>query len=222
MSTSDRKAVFFDLDGTLLDTNYLHVLAWWKALDEAGERRPMASIHRLIGMGGSEFQTTILGREDEDIATAHGRFLKELQPLITPLPGAQDLVRRVKAVGGLVVMVTSANHKEVPALLETLGVQDAIDAVVGGEDAERAKPHPDLFALALAQVDLTADAVVALGDTVWDVEAAGRAGVGCVGVTTGGIADPELRGAGALAVYRSCTQLLEQWPSSPMGQLFGR
>ena len=118
------------------------------------------------------------------------------------------------------VIVTSANHEEVPVLLEALGVSDVIDVVVGGEDAERAKPHPDLFDLALARVELQPKEVVALGDTKWDVEAAGRAGIGCIGVTTGGIAEAELREAGALAVYGSCSDLLEGWSSSPLADLF--
>jgi HAD superfamily hydrolase (TIGR01509 family) len=221
MTPHDRPAVFFDLDGTLLDTNYLHVLAWWKALAKAGQRRPMSEIHRLIGMGSSEFLVTLIGEDDEGLKEAHGTYFGELHPLITPLPGASELVEAVKEHGGVVVMVTSANRSEVPALLASLGAADLVDAVIDGEDADRAKPHPDLFSLALARVDRSPDAVVALGDSVWDVEAAKRAGIGCIGVSTGGISAQELLSVGALDVYRSCVELLAAWTTSPLGTLLG-
>jgi beta-phosphoglucomutase-like phosphatase (HAD superfamily) len=87
-----RRAVFFDLDGTLLDTNYLHTLAWWRALEDAGQRRPMAELHRLIGMGGSELLTTLLGHDSPVISASHGHYFKEFHPLIVALPGAQELI----------------------------------------------------------------------------------------------------------------------------------
>ncbi|HEY3844009.1 MAG TPA: HAD family hydrolase [Acidimicrobiales bacterium] len=215
-SRGSRAAVFFDLDGTLLDTNYLHTFAWWKALDGAGERRPMAEIHRLIGMGGSELLTTLLGSDAPDISAAHGDYFAELHPFISALPGASELVNQVSSRGAMVVMVTSAKERDLPALLGALDGRDRIADVIGGEDADRAKPHPDLFSIALEKSGLAASSVLALGDAVWDVQAAARAGIGCVAVKTGGFCDSELRDAGALAVYQSCADLLAQWSDSPL------
>lgn len=214
-----QRAIFFDLDGTLLDTNYLHTFAWWRALDDAGERRPMAEVHRLIGMGSSELLTTLLGHDDPAIAAAHGRYFGELHPFISALPGSAELVEAVSSLGAMVVMVTSAKEHDLPALLGALDVPDRIDLVIHGEETDRAKPHPDLFSIALQRASVSASSVLALGDAVWDVQAAARAAIGCVGVKTGGFSEGELRSAGALAVYQSCADLLTHWRDSPLAQL---
>jgi phosphoglycolate phosphatase-like HAD superfamily hydrolase len=126
----------------------------------------------------------------------------------------------VKGQGGTVVIVTSAKKDDLPALLAPLRSEDLIDSIIDGEDAERAKPHPDLFSLALDRSELPPSSVLALGDAVWDVEAAGRAGINCIGVKTGGFSEAELGAAGALAVYRSCADLLAQWAGSPLAPFF--
>ncbi len=203
--------VFFDLDGTLLDTTYLHTLAWWRALDDAGERRPMAAIHRLIGMGSSELLSTLLGHDDDQISQAHGKYFAELHPFIRPLPDAAKVVRRAASDKSKVVVVTSAKERDLTALLSQLGCDDVIDEVVHGEEAERAKPSPDLFCLALERVGVEPQHVLALGDAVWDVKAAAKAGIACVAVETGGIDRRLLEEAGAVAVYATCTQLLDGW-----------
>jgi HAD superfamily hydrolase (TIGR01509 family) len=146
--------------------------------------------------------------------------MSALRPMITALPGAQDIVRQVKAHDGLVVIVTSATPEDVPAPLAALGADSFIDFVVDGGDVSRAKPHPDLFGHALEWAELPVTSVMALGDSVWDIEAAGRSGLGCIGVTTGGIDENSLSGAGALAVYGSCRELLDEWSRSPLGALF--
>jgi HAD superfamily hydrolase (TIGR01509 family) len=203
----------------LLDSNYLHVLAWRRALLEAGQDLPSAVIHHHIGMGGAEMLGTLIGVDDEAIRSAHGRYFEDLKDLVTPLPGARELVRAVKERGALVVIVTSASPAAVPRLLDALGVPETVDLVVSGDDAANAKPDPDLFTLALARSGLAARSVLALGDTVWDVEAAGQAGIGCLCVTSGGTPQTDLRSAGALGVYESCAGLLAQWRSSPLAEL---
>ncbi len=120
----------------------------------------------------------------------------------------------------MVVIVTSAKGQDLPALLGALGIQDGIDLVVDGEDADRAKPHPDLFSIALEKAGLGSSSVMALGDAVWDVQAAARAGIGCTAVETGGFSESELRAAGALAVYQSCADVLVHWGESPLTQFF--
>jgi HAD superfamily hydrolase (TIGR01509 family) len=212
------KAVFFDLDGTLLDSNYLHVVAWRRALLEAGHDVPSSLIHHHIGMGGSEMLETLIGRSDDAISSAHGCHFDRLKDLITALPGASELVLAVKERGALVVVVTSAVPGVVPDLLGALGVENAIDLVVHGEDAQNAKPDPDLFEMALARSGVGPRSVLAVGDTVWDVQAAGRAGIGCVCVTSGGTPEPDLRAAGALAVYETSADVLARWRQTPFAE----
>jgi HAD superfamily hydrolase (TIGR01509 family) len=218
-SEQSRPAVFFDLDGTLLDTNYLHTWAWWRALDEAGVSTPMARIHRLIGRDGDDLLTEIAGNANEEISEAHTRIFAELADQIRPLPGALELVKSVRQRGPLVVIVTSAGKAELERLLDALGCDDEIDAVVHGEDVESAKPDPDIYRHALEETGSEASRVVAVGDTVWDIEAAGGAGVPCVAVETGGIARCELEAAGAAAVYTSCAEIVTNFDSSPLGAL---
>jgi HAD superfamily hydrolase (TIGR01509 family) len=218
-SEGSRSAVFFDLDGTLLDTNYLHTWAWWRALDEAGVSTPMARIHRLIGRDGDDLLTEIAGNANEQISEAHTRIFAELADQIRPLPGALELVKSVRQRGPLVVIVTSAGKAELERLLDALGCDDEIDAVVHGEDVESAKPDPDIYRHALEETGSEASRVVAVGDTVWDIEAAGGAGVPCVAVETGGIARCELEAAGAAAVYTSCAEIVTNFDSSPLGSL---
>lgn len=207
-------AAFFDVDGTLVDTNYLHTWAWWRALAEAGVAVPMARVHRLIGMGGDDLLTELTGRPDERISQAHDRFFAECGDLVRPLPGARDLLRRVHEAGSKVVVVTSAHEDELELLLGPLDAGDMLDVIVHGESVEAAKPSPDLYEQALARVGAAPDRVVALGDTGWDVEAARRSGIDCIGVETGGVATCELIAAGARAVYPSCAELLEDYEQS--------
>jgi HAD superfamily hydrolase (TIGR01509 family) len=214
-----RSAVFFDLDGTLLDTNYLHTWAWWRALDEAGVPTPMAKIHRLIGRDGDDLLTEITGSPDARLSEAHTRIFTELAGEIRPLPGAVDLVKAVHQRGSLVAIVTSAGKSELELLLDALGCDDEIDAVVHGEDVASAKPEPDIYRHALDETGSEAGRVVAVGDTVWDIEAARGADVRCVAVETGGIARCELEAAGAVAVYGSCAEIVSSFDSSPLGLL---
>lgn len=216
-----RPAVLFDLDGTLLDTAYLHTYAWWRALDEAGELRPMSAVHPLIGMGSRELLCALLGRHDQGISDAHGRYFSELHPQVRVLPGAATLLRAVAAAGGQVAVVTSAKPRDLPALLGPLGCDDVIDELVHGEEADQAKPAPDLLELALARAGVDPGRTVSVGDAVWDVQAARRVGVRCVAVATGGVAPAVLREAGAAAVYDSCADLLGRWDDSPLSELLG-
>lgn len=222
MKSDHRTAVLLDVDGTLVDTTYLHTVAWWRALAEAGEARPMAQIHPLIGMGSTELLTSLLGRDEEKISEAHGRFFGELHPWIRPLPGAQELLHRLHEHGPLVILVTSAKERDLPALLGALDSSDVIDDVVHGEEVDSAKPSPDLFEVALDRIDVAPELSVALGDAVWDIEAAKRAGVPCIGLLTGGIDQHRLEDAGAVEVYESCEALLEQYDLSLLSELAGR
>jgi HAD superfamily hydrolase (TIGR01509 family) len=212
------RAVLFDLDGTLLDTNYLHTLAWWRALSEAENAVPMSAIHRLIGMGSTEMVTELLGRPDDQVSRAHRDHFAKMHEFIRPLPGATELIRAVGESGALVVIVTSAEKDELNALLAPLDCDDAIDVLVHGDQGE-AKPAPDLFQIALARAEIESSSALALGDSVWDVLAANRAGVRCIAVETGGIARSLLEDAGATAVYDSCREVLNSFASGHFGSL---
>lgn len=214
-------AVFFDLDGTLVDTTYLHTYAWWRALDDAGENQPMAAIHPLIGMGGSGILDRLVGRDDQAIDAAHGDCFERLHPLVRPLPGAADVLERVVATGGRVVIVTSAKEKDLDALLRPLDRDRLISEVVHGGDVGNAKPAPDPFAVALQRTGADPVEALAVGDSVWDVKAAAKVGLGCIGLQTGGIARADLDHAGAVAVYRDCPELLDQWSVGPFAALLG-
>ncbi len=213
-------AVLFDIDGTLVDTNYLHTWAWWQALAENGREVPMARLHRLIGKGAHDLLNEVADGPDERISRAHSRYFAQHGDRIRPLPGAQDLVRRVHAAGHLAVLVTSAEEGELELLLEPLDCADALDEIVHGESVDAAKPAPDLYHEALARTGVLPSRAVALGDTGWDVEAARRAGITCMAVETGGVAACELFAAGAHAVYRSCAQLLEEYEDSLLAKLY--
>jgi HAD superfamily hydrolase (TIGR01509 family) len=208
-------AALLDVDGTLVDTTYLHTYAWWQALDEAGERIPMSFIHPLIGMGSRELLTTLVGRNDAAISEAHGRHFEALHPQVRCLPGADDLIRRLGASGIEVVAVTSAKERDLDALLGALASRDQIGQVIHGEEADRAKPAPDLFEVALERIGREASTCLAVGDAVWDIEAAAKANVACIGLLTGGADRRVLQESGATAVYRTCAELVEDWDYSP-------
>ena len=217
-SVAALRAVLFDLDGTLLDTNYLHTVAWWRALSEAGNGVPMSAIHHLIGMGSTQLITELIGRSDDRISRAHRDHFAKMHDFIRPLPGATELVRAVDESGLLVVVVTSAEEADLEALLGPLGCDDAIDVLVHGGQGE-AKPAPDLFQIALDRAEIESPSALALGDSVWDIVAANHAGVSCIAVETGGIARSLLEDAGATAVYRSGLEVLNSFASGLLRDL---
>src|SRR5215213_1370182 len=193
-------AVLLDLDGTLVDSNYFHVEAWWRALSGKGHTVPMARIHRLVGMGADQLLEELLGEHDEAMEDAWQEEFARLRDDIAALPGAADLARAVKQRGATVVLATSGKPDDVEVLRGALGADEWIDGAVNSSEVEASKPAPDIFARALevAGVDPT-DAVV-VGDTVWDVKAASACDLRCVALTCGGIARAELEEAGAAAV----------------------
>lgn len=211
--------MFFDVDGTLVDTNYLHTWAWWRALAEAGVAVPMARVHRLIGKSGEALLEELADGPDERISEAHNRHFRDNRALIGALPGARDLLQHVHELGHVVVIVTSAEENQLKLLLEPLDCADILDEIVHGEAVDAAKPAPDLFHEALARTGIPPHRVVTLGDTGWDVEAANRADIACVAVETGGVAACELLAAGAEAVYPSCAALLKDYQQSPLAKL---
>jgi HAD superfamily hydrolase (TIGR01509 family) len=213
-------ALLFDVDGTLVDSNYLHVVAWIGAFRDAGHPVDGAAIHRAIGMGAAQLLDSLLGEVlageiGPQVKDGHRERYHQFFELLRPFDGARELLRRV-AGRTCVVLATSASPEEVAALRATLDADDAIDAITGSEDVERAKPEPDLVQVALQRAAVGPDQAILVGDTVWDVEASIKAGVPCVAVLTGGISAAELRDAGAVAVYRSVADLLTRIDDSPV------
>jgi len=199
-------AVLFDVDGTLVDSNFHHVLAWHHAFLDVGEEVPCWQILGLIGRSGDDLVSALLG---DELADKHGSHVKKLHTTyfldtaaqVRRLPGARELLEAIAARGWRSVLATSAGEKELEVLRNALDSEDLIDAVTSSADAERAKPHPDIVAIALERVDATPSDAIFVGDAVWDVKAARRAGVPAAAVLSGGTSREALEDAGAAAVY---------------------
>jgi len=203
--------LLLDLDGTLVDTTYFHTVAWFLAFDEAGVRQPMWTIHPLIGMGGDELVTELIGRPSDVVSAAHDRRFAEYLPAVRALPGAKDLLDRGAAAGLRVCIVTSSKDDVLDSLLVPLGGAEAVDDIVHSGMADRTKPHPDLFEVALDRAGVPASEALAVGDAVWDVTSAAAAGVACVGLESGGSTRRSLTDAGALDVFADARQLVDDW-----------
>ena len=205
-------AVLFDIDGTLVDSNYAHIDAWWRACLAAGESVDAWRIHRAIGMDSAKLLEALLpDASDETRDTAkqfHSAYYAEQMPRLRLLPGARDLLEAVAGAGHAVVLATSAPENELVRLRELLDAEQWITAVTSSEDVEQAKPDPGIVQVALDKAGVSADRAVMVGDAMWDVEAAGKVDVSCVAVMTGGIGGDELRGAGAAAVYDDAAAVL--------------
>ncbi|MGH2674153.1 MAG: HAD family hydrolase [Actinomycetota bacterium] len=208
------RGLIFDLDGTLVDTVYAHVFAWHRALAEAGLPIEAWRIHRKIGMSGGLFTRAVareVGRgldaeEVEAVQRRHGELFRELQPDRRPLPGAVELLRYLAELGIPYGIATSGRRPEIDASLEVLGLGPDTVVVERGHVA-RAKPAPDLFIACRERLGLPADQCYVVGDAVWDLLAARRAGMLSVGVLTGGYGEDELIRAGAFLVYRDAAEL---------------
>jgi HAD superfamily hydrolase (TIGR01549 family) len=205
------EAWLLDVDGTLVDTNYHHALAWFRAFRAHDLTPPLWRLHRHVGMGGDKFVAAVAG---EDVEQRLGdelreRWQEEFDEIIDevqPLEGARDLVVELKRRGHAVVLASSAIQEHLDHFVGLLDVADLVDATTGKDDVERSKPDPDLVKAALAAAG-GGDAIM-LGDTPWDVAAASRAGIGTACVLTGGFGEPELRDAGAIAVFESLRDVL--------------
>ena len=210
------RAFIFDLDGTLVDTVYAHVVAWQLALDEAGIFVDGWRIHRRIGMSGGLFTRALareIGRplsdvEQESLPRRHGEIYLELVPKRRPLPGARDLLRALHDGGVPFGIATSGVHPEIDASLDALDVPADV-IVVGRDDVLRAKPEPDLFLACQQRMGVRLADCYVVGDAVWDLLAARRAGMLSVGLLSGGYGADELTQAGAFRVYRDAQDLLD-------------
>lgn len=211
--------VLFDVDGTLVDSNYLHTLAWSRALRDGGDWAAMNVIHRLVGMGGDQLTEQILGHEDEAASDRWRHHYEQLLDEVTVFPGASELLHALHEAGLRVVLASSSPAEQVKIMTDRLGVADIIAAATSADDADASKPAPDIFLAALAAGDIDPGRAIVVGDSVWDVQAARAAGLATIGVESGGFSRHELTEEGAPFVYRHVKDLLDQWQTSPLGQL---
>jgi len=219
-----RRGVLFDVDGTLIDSSYIHTVAWWGAFRQYGHDVPMAAIHRLVGMGGARLVDQLLpsGRdreEDEDIMASHGALYASHWPTLRALDGAKDLLGRCHTGGVAVALASSARQRDLEVMRSVLDADAFIDAATSANDAEESKPAPDILEAALKAVGVDAPDAVYVGDAVWDMKAAGALGIPAIGLTCGGIHAAELREAGAVEVYDGPRHLLQNLGTSAIGRL---
>jgi HAD superfamily hydrolase (TIGR01509 family) len=219
-------AVLFDVDGTLVDSNYLHVHAWRRAF--ADEEFPVETwrIHRSIGLDGSTLVDTLSNGSPKTVQKrlkdSHDRYFDELTGLLAPLPGARDLLQRVADLGLQVVLASSAPEEQLATARTVLDCDDLISTSTSSADVDTAKPDPEIVEIALARAGVTAERAVFVGDAVWDAKAAGRASVPCVGLRSGGVTDTELQKAGAQVVFDDPADLSNHLDLTPIGALADR
>jgi HAD superfamily hydrolase (TIGR01509 family) len=210
-----------DIDGTLVDTNYHHAVAWYRAFREHGIVLPVWRIHLHIGMGGDQLVAALTDdrteqeQGDEIRDTETKRYL-ELIDEVETMDGSRELIEQLKRRGHTVVLASSAKDDEVDHYLDLLDARDLADAWTTSADVEATKPAPDLVAAALDRAGGSSDDAVMVGDTPWDVKAARGANVGTLAVLTGGFSVQELRDAGALNVFESVRELCEGLDRTPL------
>lgn len=214
------RAVLFDIDGTLVDSNDMHVIAWEEAFATIGAKFHRQVIHDQIGKGTDMLVPTLLPHADaamqEKLGDAHsavfkGRFLSQ----VVPFPGSRELLARVHAAGQAVVLASSASVEELDHYLELLDARELVEATTSADDVENTKPAPDIFATALKKVaPLSADEVIVVGDTPYDVEAALKCGIKAIAVRSGKFSDEVLLEAGAIALYDDVASLLADFDHS--------
>jgi len=210
-----------DVDGTLVDTNYHHAIAWFRAFLRHDVIVPVWRVHRHIGMGGDQLVGTVAGDDVEErlgdqIREAEGELYRELIDEVQTMEGSRELITDLRDTGNQVVLASSAKDWEIEHYIGLLDAREIVDAWTTSADVEQTKPEPDLIRAALDKVeDDGADAIM-IGDTIWDVKAASRAGIETLGVLTGGFSEAELREAGAIEVFASVQELRESLARTPL------
>jgi HAD superfamily hydrolase (TIGR01509 family) len=207
---SPADTVVLDVDGTLVDSNYHHTLAWWQSFHELGHHVPAARIHRAIGMGGDRLVAAVAGDDVEreigdEVRGGWERQYDAMLDDIVPLPGARELLGDLRDRGFRVALASSGIPRHTQHAQEVLASDDRVSTTTTSEDAEESKPDPELVEVALDRVDATH--AVLVGDSVWDVRSAAEAGLPVIGVLCGGFGRAELEDAGAAAVVEDLEDL---------------
>lgn len=216
---SETDAVIFDVDGTLVDSNYQHALAWYRAFRSVQITLPIWRIHRHVGMGGDRIISALAGddveqRYGDDLRSRHGSEFARMIDEVAPLDGARDLLNSLRSSGIEVTIASSGEREMVDRFLDLIDAGDAVGAIVSTQDVGQSKPAPDLVETAVARAQ--ARSPVMIGDAVWDARSAIDAGVPFVAVLSGGFSTQELVESGASAVYRSPRDILEHLGEGPL------
>jgi HAD superfamily hydrolase (TIGR01509 family) len=218
------RAVLFDIDGTLVDSNDMHVLAWEEAFAGVGATFNRQAIHDQIGKGTDMLVPSLLPEADEaakeQLGQAHGDVFKaRFLETVKPFPGARELLARAHASGQKVVLASSASKEELDHYLKLLEAQDLVYATTSADDVENTKPAPDIFATALKKLAcLSPDEAIVVGDTPYDIEAAAKCGIATIALRSGKFSDESLRTAGAITVYDDAAALLADFDNSPLAR----
>lgn len=217
------KAVVFDIDGTLLDSVDLHARAWVEAFAHYGIRTEEADVRRQIGKGGDQLLPVFvdearLAREGGAIESYRSDLFKRTYlAQAKPFPAVRALLSHVRDAGQTVALASSGKADEVENYQKILGITDLVDVVTTSDDADRSKPHPDIFEAVLSKLPgLHKERVMVVGDTPYDAQAAARAGLSTIGVLCGGFPEAELSAAGCVAIYRDPQDLLDGYARSPL------
>ena len=210
-----------DIDGTLVDTNYHHTIAWYRAFRRQGIVLPIWRVHRHIGMGGDQVVKALTDERTEreqgdEIRSTESSLYGELIGEVETMAGSRELIEELKRRGHTVVLASSAKEKEVEQYLDLLDARELADAWTTSADVEATKPEPDLVRAALERAGGSQRDGTMVGDTPWDVKAARGAGVGTLAVLTGGFAAQELRDVGALDVFESVAELCSKLDQTPL------
>ncbi|MFJ2745173.1 HAD family hydrolase [Streptomyces sp. NPDC087440] len=218
------RAALFDVDGTLADTNHLHVVTWWEAFRQAGHEVRTHDVHRAIGLGSKDLIAHLLGEdhdrgEDDGLSAAHSTLYGTYCDRLSALPKAGDLLRTLHSRGWRIVLATSAGGPELTALRRAIDADDVIAGVASADDVARGKPAPDPVHRALEIAGCAPEDAVFVGDTVWDMRAGAKAGVRTVAVLAGGIPRADLEEAGATEVYADPAELLAGLDGSVLGRM---
>ena len=214
------KAAILDVDGTLVDTNYQHALAWYRAFRQHDFIVPIWKIHRSIGMGSDQLIPHLIGEEaaekaEEDLSAAEKPLFRAMIEECEPLEGARQLIADLHEAGKTVILASSANQQDIDHYLDLLDAREIADDWTTSDDVEKTKPEPDLVQAALEKAG-TEDAVM-IGDSTWDIEAAKRAGIDTIAVMTGGFSADELKEAGAAQVFESIEELRQRIGETALG-----
>ncbi|KYH01609.1 HAD family hydrolase [Bradyrhizobium sp. DOA1] len=221
------KAAIFDIDGTLIDSVDLHALAWHEAMVKFGHDVSFEQARGQIGKGGDKLIPHFLS---EDAQRDHGKDLEEWRgrrfksaylPLVRPFTAVPDLLKRVRDVGVRIAVGSSAKKDEVAEYLEIARVADLVEVTAASEDAEESKPAPDIFEVVLRKLKLKGADAVTIGDTPYDAEAAGKAGIRTIGVLCGGFTEQSLRQAGCAQVYPGPASLFARFETSLLAEVQG-
>ncbi len=219
------KAVIFDVDGTLVDTVDLHARAWQEAFAHFGRQFGYERVRYQIGKGGDQLMPVFLSKQEleefgEELEEYRGElFKRDYLPRAKGFPAVRELFERARAEGLQIALASSAKGDELKAYKRLARIEDLVEEETSADDAERSKPHPDIFEAALERLEgVKPSEAVVVGDTPYDAEAAGKAGIKTVGLLSGGFPEEDLRAAGCVKIYRDAADLLANYDASPLAK----